>query len=666
MLVIGGGLAGLSCALALGERGLGVVLAERDRVLGGRARSFVDDATGDTVDIGPHVLLTEYPNMLHLLERVGTREHVVWDRDKVLTLVEDGRPIRIEGSRLPAPFHLLPSLLRVPSLPLRDLLSNHRTSWFVLRTNESDLRRIDDVDALTFLQRMKARPRLIDWFWATVSMTIMNVPLERCSAGALLRFYRILLANPDLRLGFPDIGLGELFVPGARAGIEARGGTVLTGREVCGLTVKDGRVTGARLVGGGRIEAEACVAAVEPQSLARLLPEELRRNEPFTALDHFPPSPYVSVYLWFDRKLTGERNWARTWSLQTLNYDCYDLSNIRRGWQQRPSVIASNIIYADRVAHLDDDAIVQATVRELAEFVPAVRRARIRHARVHRIPMAIPCPYPGLERRRPAPATPVGGLYLAGDWIDTGLPCSMEGAVRGGLLAAEALLAARNRPERLALDVPKTRGLLALTSRIGDDVDGVAERGGGLAQELPRHDSPLPRSADRQSRSTHMTTQKETLASWLKDAHAMKAARIENLDRQVQRLGEYPELKTKLEEHLGNSRRQMTELEGCLQRVGADPSALKEMTSKVASKLQGWTTSSAPDEAVKYLIANESFAEFEAASFDSLAAAAAQIGDGQMAETFSRMRDEERRTAEWFRTRVPEVTRRFLATQGAA
>lgn len=163
-----------------------------------------------------------------------------------------------------------------------------------------------------------------------------------------------------------------------------------------------------------------------------------------------------------------------------------------------------------------------------------------------------------------------------------------------------------------------------------------------------------------------MTTQKETLASWLKDAHAMKAARIENLERQVQRLGEYPELQNRLDDHLTNSRRQMTELEGCLQRIGADASTLKELTSKVASKLQGWTTSSAPDEAVKYVIANESFAEFEAASFDSLASAAAQLGDQQMAETFARMRDEERRTAEWFRTQVPEVTRRYLSAQAAA
>lgn len=484
VLVIGGGLAGLSSALALSERGFQVVVVERDVVLGGRARSWADTATGDAVDIGPHVLLTEYPNMLRLLERLGTREHVVWDRDKVLTLVDDGRPVRIERSRLPAPFHLLPSLLRVPTLPVRDLLSNHRTSWFVLRTTEDDLRRVDDIDALTFLRRMKARPRLIEWFWATVSMTIMNVPLERCSAAALLRFYRILLANPDLHLGFPDVGLGELFAPGTRAGIEANGGIVLTGREVDALTVEDGRLSGARLADGTRIDAAACVAAVEPQSLARLLPAELRRQAPFAALGDFRPSPYVSVYLWFDRKLTDERNWARTWSPETLTYDCYDLSNIRRGWAQRPSVIASNIIYADRVAHLDDDAIVRTTVKELAEFVPDVRRAKIRHARVHRIPMAIPCPHPGLEQRRPAPTTPIGGLYLAGDWIDTGLPCSMESAVRGGLLAAEAVLAMRHRPERLALDVSKSGGLLSLTSRVGDDVDGVAQRratGSGIA-----------------------------------------------------------------------------------------------------------------------------------------------------------------------------------------
>lgn len=163
-----------------------------------------------------------------------------------------------------------------------------------------------------------------------------------------------------------------------------------------------------------------------------------------------------------------------------------------------------------------------------------------------------------------------------------------------------------------------------------------------------------------------MTTQKDTLASWLKDAHAMKAARIENLERQTQRCSEFPEVQRKLEEHVAHSRQQMAELETCLKRVGADPSTLKEMTSKAASKLQGWTTASAPDEVVKYAIADEAFAEFEAASFDSLAAAASQCGDEQIAQVCSRMRDDERRVAEWFRSQVPQITRQYLSAHAPA
>jgi ferritin-like metal-binding protein YciE len=162
-----------------------------------------------------------------------------------------------------------------------------------------------------------------------------------------------------------------------------------------------------------------------------------------------------------------------------------------------------------------------------------------------------------------------------------------------------------------------------------------------------------------------MTTQKETLASWLKDAHAMKSARIENLQRQTERCSEFPQVQRKLEEHVTHSRQQMAELENCLQRVGADPSSLKEMTSKVASKLQGWTTATAPDEVVKYAIADEAFAEFEAASFDSLAAAAAECGEQQIAEVCARMRDEERRMAEWFRGQIPQITRQYLSAHAA-
>jgi 15-cis-phytoene desaturase len=100
---------------------------------------------------------------------------------------------------------------------------------------------------------------------------------------------------------------------------------------------------------------------------------------------------------------------------------------------------------------MHDDEIVAATVRELAEFAPGAARAQVVHADVHRIPMAIPCPLVGFERLRPVARTRVDGLYLAGDWTRTHMPCSMESAVKSGYVAAEEVLADAGRPGRIAL-----------------------------------------------------------------------------------------------------------------------------------------------------------------------------------------------------------------------
>lgn len=258
----------------------------------------------------------------------------------------------------------------------------------------------------------------------------------------------------------------ELFVPQATAAIEAAGGRVLCNTAVAALTSSDGAATGVVLADGTRLRARFCVAAVPPHDLARLLPEGAARYPVFAALGDYEPSPYVSTYLWFARKLGRERFWARVWSPDTLSYDSYDLSNIRFGWAERPSVIASNIIYSHRAAAMTDDEIVAATVRELAEFLPAAARTEVVHARVHRIPLAKPCPLPGIEQKRPDARTPIRRLYLAGDWARTGLPMSMESAVRAGYLAAEQVLADAGRPRRLALAVPPLEGLVGWVGRL--------------------------------------------------------------------------------------------------------------------------------------------------------------------------------------------------------
>jgi 15-cis-phytoene desaturase len=443
-----------------------VTLLERDAQLGGRARSWCDAETGDVVDIGPHILVSEYHNMLSLLNVLGTRDRVVWQTDKLITLLDDHHPTDIRVHRLPAPLHLAPSLLKPNSVTLRDKASNAPAVWLAMKTDEPDVPDLDARSGEQLLRELGVSERFIDWFWRSASMALMNVPLEQCSAGALMRFFSQFVGHNDYAFGFAGCGLSELFLPAAEHVIADDGGDILTSTLASAFLHIEGACTGVKLADGRSLHARYCVAAVPPAELRSLLPPRWLEFAPLRNTEAFEPSPYISVYLWFDRKLTDEQFWARVWSPENVNYDFYDLSNIRPGWSQRASIIASNIIYSHRVAGWSDEQIVAATVREIADFAPEASRATVRHALVNRIPMAIPCPHPGTENLRPETLTPVKGLLLAGDWTHTHLPCSMESAVRSGFLAAEQIWKHIGQPRELAIALRPTQGIAGIVRRL--------------------------------------------------------------------------------------------------------------------------------------------------------------------------------------------------------
>jgi len=477
VIVVGGGLAGLACAVALADHGVPALVIERDALPGGRARSWTDERTGDAVDIGPHVFHSEYRNMLAFLDRLGTRAAITWQPGRVLTIASKPRPVVLRHWPLPAPLSLLPSILPAPGLSVADFLSMTAVTWHAMRFGKEDVDALDAMSAEEYFRRQGVSEAMIDWWWRFAAMVVCNVPLERCSAAALLRIHAQLSGHQGVHFGFAADGLGELYVRQATRIVEAAGGRVLTGTAVRALAGA-GRVAGVVLDDGSRLAARHVVCALPPQALGRLLPPAWAALEPFHALDAFEPSPYLSCYLWFDRRVMAERFVSHLWSPRRLNYDFYDLSRIRRGWEGRPSVVASNIIYSHRAHSLSDDEVIAATVRELAEFAPAAARATLVHARVHRIPMAIPCPVPGSERRRPLPRTDVPGLFVAGDWLRTGLPCTMESAVAGGWMAAEEVLADHGIGVRLALPKRPYDGIAGLVRRVTEAARGRNARGG--------------------------------------------------------------------------------------------------------------------------------------------------------------------------------------------
>src|SRR5690606_16072011 len=155
VVAVGGGLAGLTCALGLSDSGLRVAVIERDVRLGGRAQSWIDETTGDPVHIGPHIFLSHYPNTWRLLDLLGTRDRVVWQRNgRFITLVDGRHEIAIEGSSLPSPAHFLPSLLRDPHNRVRDVASNWWAVQAAIDLDQDAILRLDQINASAYLRSM--------------------------------------------------------------------------------------------------------------------------------------------------------------------------------------------------------------------------------------------------------------------------------------------------------------------------------------------------------------------------------------------------------------------------------------------------------------------------------------------------------------------------------
>jgi zeta-carotene desaturase len=442
VVVIGAGFAGLSAAVRLADRGRRVLVVEEAPRLGGRATSFTDRETGERVDNGQHVLFGCYRETYEFLRRLGSDRLAPLQSRLTVTITDsDGRAFELACPRLPPPWHLIAGVLGWRALPLRDRLSAlGLRDWLSAARRGGAAAAAERVPStMTVSQWLEAHGQskaLCKWLWNPLAVAALNQSPDLAAAPPFARVLGELFGPriEDSSIGVPTVPLDDLYATPAVRIIEDRAGRVLTRTPGRVVVSSDGVVRGVD-AGSERIEAAAVISAVPWHAVGSLWPQGVpaELEAVADAARRMTSSPIVTVNLWFDGPVTkgrfvglvdGPMHWV------------FDKSAIFAERVGHLSVVASG---ADEIARLGNAEITDTAVAQIRRGLPLARSRHLLRSVVVREHRATFSLAPG-SPPRPATCTALKGFFLAGDWTDTGLPGTIEGAVLSGHRAADAVL----------------------------------------------------------------------------------------------------------------------------------------------------------------------------------------------------------------------------------
>ncbi len=443
VVVIGGGFAGLSAAAALAERGFRVAVLERKPALGGRAYSFADPDTGDAVDNGQHVMMGCYAETLKFLERIGTRNQLVFRSDLAIEMIErDGRRGALRTARLPGPLHMSAALMRYGLLTPRERMSAMLAGLRLLRMHRRDRARLNAATVSAVMDTLKQGERARRCFWYPLAIATLNEDPQLASAALLAEVLRRAFfgRRMDSAFVYARVGLSDLYCESASRLIEYGGGVVATHAIAEALEFDaDGAVAGVRLRDGQRLNASHFIATVPPAQLVRLLPEGAGADPYFAHLGEITNSPIICVHAWFDREITDA---AFAGFVGATTQWMFNKRRIFAGRGERvPGYLSFVISGARALVDRSNEELLDIVTEDLHAMIPAAREARLLKALVLKEKQATMAPSPECDRLRPGVRTPIPNLFLAGDWIQTGWPATIESAVTAGHAAAAAVAA---------------------------------------------------------------------------------------------------------------------------------------------------------------------------------------------------------------------------------
>ncbi len=460
-IVVGGGVAGMSAACALAEAGLRVKLVESRGYLGGRASSYRHPGVDEVIDNCQHVLFGCCTNLIGFYRRIGVAERIHWT--STMTMIEPGGRRSVLGPSgwgpftLPAPMHAVPRLMMAKAFTREDKMALARAFRALMRPVAAE-----SIETLgTWLRRNGQTDGAIERFWRLVIASALNADVDEIALPYAAKVIRELFLNSAQAgsMGMSTVPLSELY-SGAEQYLRERGGEVVFNASVESAAWDEETSQWTLATRGGALVADFLVLALPFEATARLLPHLPPADgaEALAAqIERHEHGPICSVHLWFDREIT-ELDHAVL--LDREVHWMYNKSRLQPWRKTKGSYLELVVSASRKFAALSREDAIDTAAQELAEFFPEAAGAKLEKAALVKEVRATFTVPPGIDAARPASASPWPNCVLAGDWIRTGWPSTMESAARSGHLAAEAVCAAIGERRTILNADLKPRGFM--------------------------------------------------------------------------------------------------------------------------------------------------------------------------------------------------------------
>ena len=444
VLVIGGGLSGLAATVKLVQSGASVTLVEASGKLGGRAYSYSDKITGDTIDNGQHVLLGSYHRTLEFLRTIQTIDLLRSQPKPHLNFFHPDKGFfSVRLSSVKSPVGLAVGLVQFRPFTLSDRLRILRVFKELRQWSDSTQSQLASLTVEQWLDRRGQSKEVQRSLWNPIAVSVMNELPNRACALLFANALRLALLGTKADSGvlIPKVSLKELYVDAAADFIKQNRGRIFLKSKVDRIITRHDRVVGLELHTRKRLGAIAYISAVPHRSLLRILPKPVQQVSPFDTFVFFQSSPIVSVHLWFDKPFTDRSFFGL---VDRRIQWVFNRRKIAGSAEGRSFYLTAVISGAHEFVDNSRSDLIWMALQDLKEAVPESTRSRLLHAHVIKEKDATISLTPEVENLRPPVETPLRNLFLAGDWVDTGLPATIESAVASGFRAAECAARLRN------------------------------------------------------------------------------------------------------------------------------------------------------------------------------------------------------------------------------